>query len=80
MFLGVRGENGSEELGPVRHRSFRDGDHHFPVIGVEAGQEEFRPDRTDLFGREIDDPDDLPADEVVLAVEGRDLGAGFPDP
>jgi hypothetical protein len=46
---------------------------------VKAGEEEFGHDGADLLWREVDDADDLAADEVFGGVEVGDLGTRVSD-
>src|SRR5690606_29641271 len=44
---------------------------------MEAGDQAFRHHRADLLGREVHDRHDLPADQLLRRVKGRDLRTGL---
>ncbi len=67
------------EFAAVCHRLIRDGEDDAAVFSIKAGDEAFGLDRADLLGWEIDDADDLLAEEGFLRVMDGDLGGRFAD-
>jgi hypothetical protein len=65
------------ELAPVRNLAFGNRENDGSVLAIKPRHEALRNERADLFGREIDDGDDLASEQIVAGVEVGDLCARF---